>query len=472
MASVTQGVTRSCGAQQSGFHLLKEADESLLWRLALADTATSSIDIQYYLWDADETGRLLMARLLEAADRGVRIRILVDDFLYRADDEKVAALCHHPNFEIRLFNPRLKRNGIIGPLTEFATDFQRLNRRMHNKLFIADGHLAILGGRNIGNVYFGLGEKYNFVDLDVLTVGPIISDASSAFDEFWNSEAAYPGSALSPETSPSDTAAVIREFLEDLRENPGILTETNYPLTRRDWSEKLASLESQWHPGTAMMVQDSPTFDPAVERRFLDHAPSLIDPENPQELTFVSPYLIPGKSYEAIACHTTKGARVTLLTCGLDSTNHTIVHSHYKRHRVSLLQAGSALFEFRGDPSEQVRELSDVAPARSKYVALHVKGGVGDRKMCYIGSLNLDPRSIRRNTENGLIINSPSLACEVAEFFDFLMTPANSWEVIPNAFDDIRWESDAGKRVFQSSNGPAQRINDILLGLLPVANQL
>ncbi len=473
LAAVTQGVARSADHGQSGFQLLEGAEEAFLWRLALADSATSSIDIQYYLWSDDEAGRLLMARLIDAADRGVRVRIMVDDFLYGGDDERLAALCHHPNFEVRLFNPGLKRKGVVGPLMEYAMDFQRLNRRMHNKLFVADGHLAILGGRNIGNVYFGMGEKYNFVDLDVLTAGPIVSETSAAFDEFWNSNAAYPGEALSPEATPQDTAPAIAEFRRELKENPGVLPQTNYPLTRRSWAAEIASLESQWHYGTAMMVQDSPNINPDLERRFLDHAPSLIDPENPQELTFISPYLIPGKStYEAIASHTSRGAHVTLLTCGLDSTNHTIVHSHYKRHRVSLLQAGSALFEFRGNPSEEVRKLSDVSPVRGEFVVLHVKGGVGDRKMCYIGSLNLDPRSVKWNTENGLIIDSPSLSREVADLFDFLMDPANSWEVVPNAFDAIRWESDTGTKFFQPSNGPGRRVNDILFGLLPVAGQL
>ena len=197
LAEVSRDAASRFGADQSAFHLLTDGESALNWRLALIDHATQSIDIQYYLWNDDEAGNLMLARLFEAAERGVRVRVLVDDFLFTGDEEQLASVCYHPNLDIRLFNPSVVRAGTIGQLLELVVNWTERNRRMHNKLFVVDGLVAIMGGRNIGNGYFGMSEKYNFLDLDVMTAGAVVPEISRSFDRFWNSDPAYPGQELS-----------------------------------------------------------------------------------------------------------------------------------------------------------------------------------------------------------------------------------------------------------------------------------
>lgn len=461
----------------SGFHLLTSGKDALDWRLALVDHATTSIDIQYYIWDRDHSGRLLFARLLDAADRGVRIRLLVDDFKFAGQDAGLAAISHHPNIEVRLFNPQFVRTGILRPTLEFAFRFDQLNRRMHNKLLVVDNQLAILGGRNIGDVYFGLGETYNFIDLDVLVAGDVIPSISDAFDEFWNSDPAYPGEAIAPWVGPEQTAPTIARLRDEITAQLDTVREAGYPVERKDWSADLTGLHSRWHGGTAIMIGDDPVVKPGENgSRLMDDPPSLTDEENPQEILFVSPYLIPRESLiEGIAERTARGAEVRLLTPGMASTDLPLVHSHYKKYRRPLLAAGTTLHELRAQPSEELRDFSDTDPNRPETVSLHLKGGVGDRKRCFIGSLNLDPRSLEINTEAGLFIESPSLSEELAVHLETLMATENAWLVSTTGEDgtgQLRWESGEEEKTIQPAKNFTSRLLDLLMGLLPVEDLL
>ncbi len=474
LTDVSNGIVERFGPNQSGFHLIPGSADALNWRLALADHATTSIDIQYYLWADDETGYLLLNRLIQAANRGVRVRILIDDLLHEIDDQEIAALSHHPNFEIRLYNPTRKRGGFPAKAVSLATNFDQLNQRMHNKLFIADGRVSILGGRNIGNAYFGLAEKFNFLDLDVIAVGPISDKIGEAFDEYWNSDAAYPGQMLDPRVTAAETSSTIERLEKEFSENLGILAETNYSLQRKDWQVELQTLQSAWHPGTARMVQDSPEAGEDIERRrFFDYYKSLLKSDTAGELIIVSPYLIPEQeAYDSLENYNNGGTEVILLSTCLESNNHTYVNSHYKKHRRKLINQGSQLYEMRGEPSDSIRALADVSPIRSKMVSMHVRGAVGNRTHCYIGSLNLDPRSIELNTENGLIIHSPSLSKETADFFSTLMSEENSWEVTLDENDQLKWESMDQVIGIQPALNLSSRLQDFLFRLLPIEHQL
>ena len=211
---VAERIEQLNGPGKSTYLALPDNLDALRWRLLLADLATETIDAQYYLWNGDESGRLLALHLIDAADRGVRVRLLVDDVFTINADASIATLDSHPNIEIRIFNPWQGRGSLLRRATEYIGSSRRLNQRMHNKLFVADNHVAIVGGRNIGNAYFGLGEKYNFRDMEVVTAGPVAEDISDSFDIYWNDDWAVTGEAFTP---PGYEPPAIATFREELR---------------------------------------------------------------------------------------------------------------------------------------------------------------------------------------------------------------------------------------------------------------
>jgi len=471
LAEVAGKISATHGPDQSAFMLLLGNDAAMNWRLALVDHATTSIDAQYFIWQSDEAGNLLFDRLLKAADRGVRVRLLVDDIGIVAKDSVLAAISSHSHIEIKIYNPGYVRNSTLGGIGEFLFYFKELNRRMHNKLFVVDGSMAIVGGRNIGNPYFGLSKKYNFRDLDVLVSGAVIKELSDAFDRYWNAEVSYPGWAMSKVENPDETQAALRERIKAyLRTVRPLLS--SYPLERRNWGRELQQLPARMHSGEAHFIQDEPvTFD-GKEHRLVDMLDYIAEPSH-KELIMVTPYLIPvGGFLEDLAELSSKRVKVSILTGSMGSNNHTIAHSHYKKYRRPILAAGAELFEFRHDPSAAMRSLADVPPVRAEFISLHVKALVGDRKRCFIGSLNLDPRAIEINTENGLYIESAGLAEELANQFDIMMAPENAWRVYLNSENHLRWESSAGIVSRQPARSFGQRIADFFFRLIPIESQL
>jgi putative cardiolipin synthase len=435
-------ISRTLGPEESAFMLLIRNDDALNWRLALIDHAVSSIDAQYFIWEDNKTARLLLDRLIKAADRGVRVRLLVDDLPLIGKDRYIAALSSHPYFDIKLFNPGSVRDSTLGAVGEFLLYFRELNRRMHNKLFVVDNHLAIVGGRNIGNPYFGLSKKYNFRDLDALVAGAVVEELSGAFDEYWNVELAYPGIAMADVDS-EKLKQEMRDFISKfLDEKLNMLAA--YSRQPENWEEIFFLLPFRMQKGEAHVIQDKPVLIGREEHRLVDMLRYLAEPSH-KELTIVTPYLIPVRNFlENIAKLSSEGVKVTILTGSMGSNNHTVAHSHYKKYRRRILATGANLYEFKHDPSPEMRDLSDVPPVKASFISLHIKAIVGDRKRCFIGSLNLDPRAIEINTENGLYIESDGLAKEMARQFDIMMAPENAWRVYLNEDNQLRWESSSG----------------------------
>jgi putative cardiolipin synthase len=470
LAEVSTKISTIHGPGQSAFMLLIRNDDAMNWRLALIDHATVSIDAQYFIWQSDEAGILLFDRLLQAADRGIRIRLLVDDLVFAAKDSDIAAISSHPNFEIKIFNPGFVRDSTLGGLGEFLLYFRELNRRMHNKLLVVDGCMAVVGGRNIGNEYFGLSKKYNFRDLDLLVSGDVLVELSEAFDVYWNAEAAYPGAAMAEINGPDEMRS-LRDWVSEYLTDRGELL-SSYPQTRRSWVAELQQLPSRMKTGEAHFMQDEPVQIGEDQYRLLDMLDYLAEPSH-KELMMVSPYLIPvGGFLEHLAKLATEGVTVKILTGSMGANNHTVAHSHYKKYRRRILQTRAELYEFRHDATPEIRDLSDVPPARAKFISLHVKALVGDRKRCFIGSLNLDPRAIEINTENGLYIESSELANELAEQFDMMMAQDNAWQVYLTPEGHIRWKSSSGMVALQPARSFGQRVADFFFRLLPVESQL
>jgi putative cardiolipin synthase len=470
LATVHSQVTDDLAPDESGFLALTHNQSALAWRLTLADHATRSIDAQYYIWDDDEAANLLFERFLKAADRGVRVRLLVDDLLLAAKDASLSAISHHPNFEIRLYNPGAVRESTVGRLGEFMLNFKSMNRRMHNKLFVVDNRVAIIGGRNIGNPYFGLADKFNFLDLDVLTVGPVVEEISSAFDAYWNAELAYPTSAMKVD----DPEAVLARIREELAEYLAMHRETlaSYRVEPGQGSAELRQLPDRLATGEAHFLQDQPVDFDGQTHRLADMLAYLAEPSH-TELIMVSPYLIPVSGFlEDLAELSTEGVQTRLLTGSMGSNNHTVAHSHYKKYRRRILDTGAELYEFRHDPAASITLITDVPPVQAGFVAMHIKALVGDRQRCFIGSLNLDPRAIEINTENGLYIQSPVLCGDLADYFDTLMNPDNAWRVRLGEDDRLHWDSSDGSVTLQPARGFGQRIADFFYRLLPIESQL
>jgi len=413
----------------SGIYPLPNAREAFAARILLARAADRSLDLQYYLWHNDTTGQLLFDAVWQAAERGVRIRMLLDDANTRGLDPTIAALAAHPNIQIRLFNPFVTRGFRLG---DFATDFARVNRRMHNKSFTADGQATIVGGRNVGDEYYGADSEVGFRDLDALAVGPVVRDVSREFDLYWNSESAYPAANLIPAVT-SDDAARLREGWEAVRQGPDALRYADAirdtPLVRELLDGKLAL---EWT--TAQVVHDDPSkvLQP-LARTDLHMLPLLEQTlgSPTRELDLVSPYFVPGVDGTAgLRELSERGVKVRVLTNSLGTADVRVTHAGYSRYREDLLRAGVQLYELKPNrDSQMAREAAErQGIGDSAAAGLHAKTFSVDQSRIFVGSYNLDPRSDRLNTEMGIVIASPTLAQRLSTEFDTGI-PRDAYEV-------------------------------------------
>ncbi len=396
----------------SGVYALADGRDAFSARTMMADAAERSLDVQYYIWRNDITGVLLFNALRAAAARGVRVRLLLDDNNTSGLDATLGLLDAHPNIEVRLFNPFvLRRPRLLG----FLTDFSRLNRRMHNKSFTADGQATIVGGRNIGDEYFDAAGEVLFADLDVLAIGPVVDAVSNDFDRYWNSPSAYPLHLLVPAAS-ADSAAGLARDAAKIGQGPAAKA---YQLAMRE-STFVAQLVARRLPlewAATRLVSDDPAKAlglAAPDSRIGPQLRQLIG-EPASELELVSPYFVPGQAgSDAFAAMVRRGVKVRVLTNSLEATDVAAVHAGYARWRKPLLEAGVSLYELRRTWTEN-GERARAGPLGSSASSLHAKTFSVDRARVFIGSFNFDPRSARLNTEMGFVIDSPALAQRLAE---------------------------------------------------------
>ena len=404
--------------EHSGFRLMPLGVYSLDARLELAQRATRSLDVQYYVIENDGAGRLLLRALKQAAQRGVQVRLLVDDLYTAHTEQLLLALGATPNIEIRLFNPFCcARSSLAARFTASAWDISRLNHRMHNKLFVADGSLAVVGGRNLADEYFTLNTSQNFVDMDALVAGAVVADLSAIFDRYWNSQEVYPlGAIAMPQ---ADTISMTADFdaqvdMAGLR--PTVTLPPTDVLGYGPIGEELDAGIVGFLWGHAQAVADPPeklrsmtpdqAYDTSVTKRFWAEVLTA-----QRDVFITSPYLVPGERGLAhLQSLRSRGVLVTLLTNSLAANDEPLVHSGYARYRDRLLQAGTDLYEL--SPARTRRGLR-LGMFGSSLGRLHSKTAVIDRRRLFIGSVNLDPRSATQNTEMGLFIDSPQLAREM-----------------------------------------------------------
>ena len=392
---------------QSGIYMLRDGREAFAARAVLANAAQRSLDVQYYIWHKDITGVLLFNALAAAADRGVRVRLLLDDNNTKGLDAAMAMLDAHPNIEVRLFNPFTLRS--VRPLG-YLTDFSRLNRRMHNKSFTVDGHATIIGGRNIGDEYFGAAGEVLFADLDVLAVGPVATDVEQDFDQYWNSASSYAASQIIEPATPASIAAVKAEGAA-ITDTPAA---QEYIAAIRA-STFVADIEARKLPlewARTQLVSDNPAKGLGEAPPSTRITPQIREVLGMPQRSFdvVSPYFVPGEEGAAgFAALARKGVSVRVLTNSLAATDVAAVHAGYARRRIELLEGGVHLYELRRSWAPGAAG-SYSGPFGSSASSLHAKTFAVDGTQLFIGSYNLDPRSARLNTEMGFIIESAPLA--------------------------------------------------------------
>jgi putative cardiolipin synthase len=405
-------------ATATGFRLLPNGFYSLDARVQLARRASHTLDLQYYLIQPDRTGRLLMRELRDAALRGVRVRLLVDDFYTAGADTMFAGLAAFPNVEVRLFNPFCcARQNIVSRYAASIADFQRLNHRMHNKLFIADGAIAVMGGRNIADEYFTRSRTSNFVDLDVLVIGPVVDQLSGIFDNYWNSPQAYPVETILGESADRGEARQGFEHLvDDGEQMRAIALLPSDILGYGPISEDLDAgrLGLVWGSATAFADQPGKVMARSAEAaRSMSAQMNVMDRimESKTDVVISSPYLIPGAiGVQAFEELRRRNVAVVILTNSFAANDEPLAHAGYARYRVDLLRAGVDLYEL--SPTRIQRSERLMLPGAS-LGRLHAKTAVIDRAMVYIGSVNFDPRSDSTNTELGVFARCPELAQEV-----------------------------------------------------------
>ncbi|GAA4033504.1 phospholipase D family protein [Actimicrobium antarcticum] len=395
----------------SGFRLLPTGGYAFDTRVALARRAQRSLDLQYYLFHDDEAGRALGHEVLAAALRGVRVRILLDDIATEGRDEMLARLSAHPNLEVRVFNPFAGgRNRLFTRALASIGDFGRVNHRMHNKLFVADNAMAITGGRNIGNEYFMQGMANNFIDLDVFAAGAIVPQLSVVFDQFWNSDYAYPISAFARFRLSDDEQSPQTEKAHSL-----VATEVPDPLGYGPLADEIdrGKLALAW--ASATVVADSPDKVAGLtEQSSNDTVTSNVVrlmQSAQSEVTVISPYFVPGKvGIAAMQRLADRHIRMVVLTNSLAANDAPLVHVGYAKYRRQMLALGVHLYELS---PVRARQRGHLDLFGSSHASLHAKVVMVDRRRLFIGSLNLDARSARTNTEMGLVIDSPALAGEL-----------------------------------------------------------
>jgi putative cardiolipin synthase len=427
----------------SGIRLLTSGDEALDSLLALADHAEKTLDVQYYIIRQDESARVLLQHVRNAADRGVRVRLLVDDLNTAGEDRRFMHLGQHANVEVRVFNPFPGgRSATWSRILASISDIPRINHRMHNKLFVADNELAITGGRNIGDEYFTLDKRSNFIDLDVVAAGPIVPQLSASFDAFWNSKYAYPIASLAAPTPPPDGPPVT----DGVPQNPDASAAQGVPEEEADWLERELDarvLKLSWVPAT--VLADRPAkiasdTSPGQEETIANNISDLLRSAQ-QEAVIISPYFVPGP--EGIALMRgliDRGVHIRVLTNSLASTDAPLVHNGYARYRVALLKMGVELSEVRPRLGQKRARFH---PFRSANASLHAKTLVIDQRTVFIGSLNMDERSKRFNSELGLVIRSQEIARQVASLLDDISADG-SYRLSLDRSGRIVWSSGEG----------------------------
>jgi len=463
--------------KKSGFYLLSDNTDAFVARFALATIAEKTLDIQYYIMHSDASGRYLAYAILSAADRGVRVRILVDDINMSGRDGNFKMLSQHENIEIRIFNPLSNRDWFRN--VELLINLDRAGRRMHNKAFIADNASAIIGGRNIGDEYFDDRNNLNFVDLDLLTVGPIVDDVRRSFDDYWQSQWATPIEQLSKTRVMRKQLMTLRKNLKD-RWHRAKNTDYFQSLKSASFTQKLINRKIDFIWAEADLFYDRPEKISRDETNKTVHIGPQIIPyfeRAEKELLIATPYFVPGKK----GTHWLKekrdqGIEINILTNSLAATDVSAVHAGYRKYRKELLASGIDLYELKATARPGQSKTGKLIEG-SRHASLHAKYMVVDRQYVFIGSANIDPRSQLLNTEIGIMVNSPQLAEQAIELFDRSISLENSYHLRLDAQSNrLNWltHENSGSTLYTAEPGASllRKLAVEMMSLLPIESLL
>ena len=460
---------------KSGVFLLGNGLDAFVARAILARIAGASIDVQYYMFHQDTVGQQLLNELIRAADRGVRVRMLIDDIYGGEADDVWTALDSHPQMEVRLFNPFVRGSS---KNLQWITRFGDLNYRMHSKSFTVDNQATIIGGRNIGDEYFDASPDLAFADLDLFAIGPVVPEVSAAFDEYWNSDYAYPASALT-QTAGAEQLEAIKQRLDEAsrQEAATVYIEA---LKNSDLAQGLlaGSAHFKWAE-EAMVIHDSSEKKAREENWKEELLISKLWPyldRASEEIIIVSPYFIPGKKgADALCTLSQRGVKVRILTNSLASNDVAAVHAGYSKYRKQLLGCGVALYELDERITEQAEAHFTWLKGLDKS-SLHAKTMVIDRKAMFVGSMNLDPRSLHINNEIGILFLNPEIADDSARNFDRNIEQAAFRLSLDPDKGDITWHTiKQGEEIVYHTEpyvGFWKRLVVDIIRLLPVESQL
>jgi len=451
------------------FHVLNIGNEAFDWRLRAIDSAVESIDFQTFIWDLDSTGHRVLGHLLTAAERGVFVRVLVDDSFVLNADRQLLDIDRHENIELKVFNPYKRRSSSVALRQVLnAGEFHRLDHRMHNKVMVIDNRAAIIGGRNIAEPYFGYHEEHNFRDMELVLAGPLAQELSAGFDAYWNNDWSFPVAAVLEQRGTLETPEEI-DLLTGMEHTDH--AEQTFAQRLDAWK----ALATTAHGGQARLLLDRPpNRNPADESEApVQVAEKLIEAIDAaqEEVWLVSAYLIPTGAFEAaVERARARGVRVRILTNSINSNNHLTAHSAYRRHVRQLVDLGAEVHEVRADAED--RELYIESPVSNKLLCLHAKVLVLDHDTVFIGSANLDPRSLHINTEMGLLIESETLNAELRAALEPDFALSNAWHLQLDDEGKMLWVSDEQVLNHQPSVSYMRRIEDWFLSLLPIEEEM
>lgn len=435
---------------KSGIRLLGEPKNAFAARMLLAKAAQQTLDIQYYIWQKDITGTLLFEAIVDAAKRGVRVRILLDDNGISGLDEPLAALNRLENVEVRIFNPFAQRRfKWLG----FMMDFSRVNRRMHNKSFTVDSSVTVIGGRNIGDDYFGASSGILKQDLDLIAIGDVVADVSNNFDQYWESDSAYP--ITNVVNSNKSTVYSTVEYLPEQNSNPKREVYLKV-LKHTSLVKQLLAKELSFEWTATKMISDDPVkgLDKHHQETLLINKLAEIIGQPESTVLLVTPYFVPTKTgVKAFAKLVNSGVSISVLTNSMQATDVLPVHSGYAKHRKALLKSGVKLYEFRPSIENSDGRLKKMGPFGSSASNLHAKTFVIDSKRLFIGSFNFDPRSIHLNTELGFIIESEFIASQVEDEF-YQQVDLVAYQLSLDESGDIVWTERNGDETVLHNNEP------------------
>ncbi|MCK5002285.1 MAG: phospholipase D family protein [Gammaproteobacteria bacterium] len=453
----------------SKFLAIHNNDDALAWRIALIEQAQNSIDAQYYSWHTDISGQWLISKLIEAADRGVRVRLLLDDIHTIGTDHRMATLNRHKNIEVRIFNPfKIRWPLHLVRAFELLWNLDRLNHRMHNKVLIADNVTSIIGGRNIGDEFFGLNKSFVFRDLDLLVSGAAVEQLSYSFDLFWNSQISKTARRLI-----AFSPARIDFRLMKRRLNKNLFLSRQIIDRIENVKNNLINnpeLKNDLITSDAQVFYDLPDAEP-IEEKHMVHDLYQCNIHTKKQLTIISAYFIPSKVFIAsLQTLLNNGVRIKVLTNSLASIDVTAAFTGYERYRRQLLNMGVELFEFRAEP--KYRSTYSASAINVDYLSLHAKSIIYDDNSVYVGTLNLDPRSEKLNTEIGLFVKNTELAESVHRAFIDDLNKGEYWQVKYNDQGKLIWQFADEIISIQPARSLWQRIKKTIYSLLPIQRHL